>query len=37
MTRKRVSEGLLESVSTTCETCLGRGFLIDQSLLHDLD
>jgi ribonuclease G len=37
MTRKRVSEGLLESVSTTCETCQGRGFLIDQNLLHDLD
>ena len=37
MTRKRVSEGLLESVSATCETCHGRGFLIDQSLLHDLD
>jgi len=37
MTRKRVSEGLLESVSTTCETCMGRGFLIDQNLLHDLD
>ena len=37
MTRKRVSEGLLESVSAICETCHGRGFLIDQSLLHDLD
>ena len=37
MTRKRVSEGLLESVSTSCETCSGRGFTIDQSLLHDLD
>ena len=37
MTRKRVSEGLLESVSTTCDTCQGRGFLIDQTLLHDLD
>jgi ribonuclease E len=37
MTRKRVSEGLLESVSATCETCSGRGFLIDQNLLHDLD
>ncbi len=37
MTRKRVSEGLLESVSTGCETCHGRGFLIDESLLHDLD
>jgi len=24
-------------VSTTCETCMGRGFLIDQNLLHDLD
>jgi ribonuclease E len=37
MTRKRVSEGLLESVSSLCETCQGRGFLIDQALLHDLD
>jgi ribonuclease E len=37
MTRKRVSEGLLESVSATCDTCQGRGFLIDQNLLHDLD
>jgi ribonuclease E len=37
MTRKRVSEGLLESVSAVCDTCQGRGFLIDQNLLHDLD
>jgi ribonuclease E len=37
MTRKRVSEGLLESVSTVCETCSGRGFLIDEAMLGDLD
>ncbi|MFO1537920.1 MAG: Rne/Rng family ribonuclease [Actinomycetota bacterium] len=37
MTRKRVSEGLLESVSTTCETCSGRGFTIDEALLASLD
>ncbi len=29
MTRKRVSEGLIESLSTTCEVCGGRGILID--------
>src|SRR5271155_4152250 len=28
MTRKRVSEGLIESMSTTCEICGGRGILI---------
>ena len=37
MTRKRVSEGLLESVSHTCETCNGRGFTIDEAMLADLD
>ena len=37
MTRKRVSEGLLESVSTVCEACTGRGFTIDETLLRDLD
>jgi len=37
MTRKRVSEGLLESVSHTCETCAGRGFTIDEAMLADLD
>ena len=37
MTRKRVSEGLLESVSTTCATCSGRGFTIDETMLADLD
>jgi ribonuclease E len=33
MTRKRVSEGLVESFSTTCPTCSGRGIIIDESLL----
>jgi ribonuclease E len=33
MTRKRVSEGLVESFSATCPTCNGRGIIIDQSLL----
>ncbi len=28
MTRKRVNEGLLESVSTVCTVCDGRGFLV---------
>ena len=27
MTRKRVSEGLIESMSTTCEVCQGRGIV----------
>jgi ribonuclease E len=29
MTRKRVSEGLIESMSTTCELCQGRGIVFD--------
>ncbi len=29
MTRKRVSEGLIESMSTTCEVCGGRGIILD--------
>jgi ribonuclease E len=29
MTRKRVSEGLIESMSTTCEVCAGRGIVFD--------
>jgi ribonuclease E len=33
MTRKRISEGLVETFSRTCETCGGRGFLVDESLL----
>jgi len=33
MTRKRISEGLLESLSTVCEVCNGRGIVLDQSVL----
>jgi len=33
MTRKRVSEGLIESLSTVCEVCAGRGIVLDDSLL----
>ena len=33
MTRKRVSEGLVESFSEICPTCNGRGIVIDESLL----
>ena len=33
MTRKRVSEGLVESLSTTCSICGGRGIVLDDSLL----
>jgi ribonuclease E len=33
MTRKRISEGLVESMSETCPHCSGRGFLLDSSLL----
>ena len=32
MTRKRISEGLVESFSQTCPMCAGRGLLIDESL-----
>jgi ribonuclease E len=31
MTRKRVSEGLIESMSTTCEVCGGRGIVFDDA------
>ncbi len=34
MTRKRVSEGLVEAFSSTCPTCNGRGFVVDESLLE---
>jgi ribonuclease E len=37
MTRKRISEGLVESLSETCPTCHGRGFLLDEALLHSMD
>jgi len=33
MTRKRISEGLIESLSTVCEVCNGRGIVIDQDAL----
>ena len=33
MTRKRIGEGLLESFSTHCPECDGRGLLIDADLL----
>jgi ribonuclease E len=36
MTRKRISEGLLESMSETCPTCQGRGYLLEESLLEEL-
>jgi len=36
MTRKRVSEGLIESVSQTCPECAGRGYLLDETLLEEL-
>ena len=32
MTRKRVNEGLLESVSSNCATCDGRGFVLEAGL-----
>jgi ribonuclease E len=33
MTRKRVSEGLVESFSETCPMCNGRGLVFDETLL----
>ena len=33
MTRKRVSEGLVESLSSVCSVCGGRGIVFDDSLL----
>ena len=35
MTRKRVSEGLVESFSTTCPTCAGRGIILDETLISE--
>jgi ribonuclease E len=32
MTRKRVSEGLVEMFSETCPECAGRGFIVDQTM-----
>ncbi|MFM8236627.1 MAG: Rne/Rng family ribonuclease [Actinomycetota bacterium] len=34
MTRKRVSEGLVEAFSSTCVHCEGRGFVVDASILE---
>ncbi len=34
MTRKRVSEGLLETLSTECTVCGGRGVTLDDSFLR---
>ena len=33
MTRKRIGEGLLESFSTLCPECEGRGLILDKDLL----
>jgi ribonuclease E len=33
MTRKRIGEGLVESVSTRCEHCDGRGLVLDPAFL----
>jgi ribonuclease E len=35
MTRKRISEGLIEALSDTCPTCQGRGFVFDSNILVD--
>jgi ribonuclease E len=37
MTRKRISEGLVESFSENCPTCQGRGFILDQSMFEDVE
>ena len=36
MTRKRIGEGLVESVSHQCPACAGRGVQLDESLLGDM-
>ncbi|HEU0170633.1 MAG TPA: Rne/Rng family ribonuclease, partial [Acidimicrobiales bacterium] len=35
MTRKRIGEGLLESFTSRCPECEGRGVLVDKELLPD--
>jgi ribonuclease E len=35
MTRKRIGEGLLESLSTACPECEGRGIILERSLIED--
>jgi len=34
MTRKRISEGLLETLSSECAVCNGRGVTLDDSVLR---
>ncbi|MDH3752876.1 MAG: Rne/Rng family ribonuclease [Acidimicrobiia bacterium] len=36
MTRKRIGEGLIESLSARCQTCVGRGFELDQELIEQI-
>jgi ribonuclease E len=36
MTRKRIGEGLIESYSSRCPECEGRGIRLDQHVLEDL-
>ncbi len=36
MTRKRISEGLVETFSSTCPTCNGRGIILDESQLEGM-
>jgi ribonuclease E len=36
MTRKRISEGLVETFSTTCPNCNGRGIILDESQLEGM-
>ena len=35
MTRKRIGEGLLESLSESCPACDGRGMVFDKELIGD--
>jgi len=35
MTRKRIGEGLIESLSESCPTCDGRGLVFDKDLIGD--
>jgi Ribonuclease G/E len=35
MTRKRIGEGLIESLSQPCPTCEGRGMVFDKELIGD--
>jgi ribonuclease E len=36
MTRKRIGEGLIESYSSRCPECEGRGVILDSAVLEDL-